>query len=359
MRHTSPASPPAAGGPQARQPSLVTRAAALEHAADLAVLAPSVHNTQPWLIHVAADSLSLRADRSRQLAVLDPHGRKLAISLGAALFNARVALAAHGWAVAVERFPHPDDPDLLAIVRPVRRQVDSALRPLADAIASRHTNRRRFDDTPIPGDLLHWLVESAAAEEAILIPLLTVAQRHLVAELTREADRLQNADPAYRAELRYWTTRPQPAGDGIPPTVVPHVDGRQDDEVPLRDFDTQGTGQLPAQTHSSTDQNLVLLATHADDRAAWLRTGEAMQRILLELTLLGWVASPITQAIEVPLTHGRLRAALTGVDHPQMLLRIGMAAPTTAAPRRHRSEVVTSSWAAKTLPCPRPPAVTE
>ena len=102
-----------------RDPALDPRSRALEEAADLAMKAPSVHNTQPWRIELQPDRLILRADRSRQLRALDPLGRELVLSVGAALLNARVALAARGWATAVERVPDPADGDLLAVVRPV------------------------------------------------------------------------------------------------------------------------------------------------------------------------------------------------------------------------------------------------
>jgi hypothetical protein len=165
---------------------------------------------------------------------------------------------------------------------------------------------------------------------------------------------MQNADPAYRAELRRWTTRGSAAGDGVPASAIPHVDGRQHDEVPIRDFDTGGEGALPAKTGSGTDQTLVLLATASDDPMAWLRSGEALERVLLELTRLGWVASPLTQAIEVPVTRTQLRSALTWEAHPQMLLRIGRAAPTTATPRRRRTDVVRGSGRPD-LPVPTQP----
>src|SRR4051794_12556 len=81
----------------------VSTSTALARAADLATLAPSVHNTQPWSLEVHADRLCVRADRSRQLTALDPSGRELVQSIGAALFNARVALASDGWGADVER----------------------------------------------------------------------------------------------------------------------------------------------------------------------------------------------------------------------------------------------------------------
>src|SRR3954454_16150856 len=82
--------------PSTRDAALDPRSRVLEEAADVAMQAPSVHNTQTWRIEWQPDRLVRRADRSRQLAALDPLGRELVLSVGAALFNARVALAARG-----------------------------------------------------------------------------------------------------------------------------------------------------------------------------------------------------------------------------------------------------------------------
>src|SRR4051794_16658510 len=72
--------------------SLSARSRVLEDAADYAVQVPSVHNTQPWRIEFHPGRMVIRADRRRQLTALDPKGRELVESVGAALFNVRVAL---------------------------------------------------------------------------------------------------------------------------------------------------------------------------------------------------------------------------------------------------------------------------
>ena len=40
-------------------------------------------------------------------------------------------------------------------------------------------------------------------------------------------------------------------------------------------------------------------STTSDTPAAWLRAGEALERVLLEVTRCGYVASPLTQVTEV------------------------------------------------------------
>lgn len=317
---------------------------ALDDAVDRAVLAPSLHNTQPWSFRLhptdGPTRLDVRTDRTRQLRVIDPTGRALVQSVGAALFNARVALAAHGWATRTSRLPDAGDPDLLAVVELVDGPPDGGIVTLDEVLGLRHTNRRSFGPGA-PGTSDIALFRAAAlAEDAQLLPVVGDEQHRLLARLTQVADGRQHQDPRYRAELRTWTNRPPSAGDGIVAAAVPHVDGTARDDLPSRDFDTRGDGELPASTGDGAEATLVVLTTVRDDEEAWLRAGEALQRVLLEITRAGWVASPTTQAIEDPQTRQELRSALTWDRWPQSILRIGRAPLTPGTPRRPRHEVV-------------------
>jgi len=62
--------------------------------------------------------------------------------------------------------------------------------------------------------------------------------------------------------------------------------------------------------------------------------------VLLELTRQGWVANPVTQAVEVPLTRTLLRESLTPETHPQMLLRIGRAGDVVGATASQPGDLV-------------------
>lgn len=315
----------------------VSRSDALRRAAVRATLAPSVHNTQPWTFHLREDVLSIVADRRRQLHVLDPSARQLMISCGCALLNAHVSLASSGFSAGIARFPDSARPDLVArIVATVRG--DAAADPLAvldPVIDLRQTNRRRFDEDQVPAHVLDALVSLATDYGSELFVINREEHRLAVARLSQRADAIENGDPAYRAEIRAWTSVDPSRADGVSALAVPHVDGAAQDEVPLRDFDTQGMGYLPARTHSAHSQCLVMLGTVSDRPVDWLRTGEALERILLEITARGFVAGPLTQAVEVPSTRARLRSELGLTMYPHLLLRIGRA-PLTPASRRRR-----------------------
>lgn len=303
--------------------------------------APSVHNTQPWLFELRGGILEIYADRRRQLRVLDPRGRQLRISCGCAVFNARVALAAAGIAVDVDRRPDARRPELVARLIATGGAADRNLAALESAVDARHTNRRRFLDEPVDADVVAALVAAARREDADLVPIETAEHRASVARLSQFADRYELADPAYRAELRSWTTDDPCRLDGVPASAVPMVDGTAADEIPIRDFDSAGMGWLPSDTHSSRQQCLLLLTSRHDDETGWARVGEALQRVLLEITARGYAACPLNQVIEVPHTNELLRVELGLSAHPQLLLRVGRAATVVPTRRRPLEDVLT------------------
>jgi len=313
------------------------RAMLLRRAAVRATSAPSVHNTQPWRLHLRGEELLLYADRSRQLHVLDPTGRQLVLSCGCALLNARVALAGSGLGVEIARYPDSHDADLLAriTVRDGAAAEPAELARLDRALELRQTNRRQFSEEYVPDELLETLEEASRLEGGQLVVIRDEDQRLAVARLSQQADAIENLNPAYRAELRAWTTDDPTRLDGVPELAVPHVDTGSGDEVPIRDFDTRGTGALPVQTRSSRRQCLLLLCTQGDAPRDWLHAGEALERVLLEITRFGFAASPLTQVTELPSARTRLRQELSLGSYPHVLLRVGRA-PATPASRRRR-----------------------
>ena len=132
---------------------------------ELAARAPSLHNSQPWRFVATATGLDLYADRSRQLRVLDPTGRQLTISCGAALGLARLAVGALGYAHSVELLPDQDDPDHLAHLTlgpPAAAGADELA--LVREIGRRRTVRDRFDTSRLTAEARAALDRDAERE---------------------------------------------------------------------------------------------------------------------------------------------------------------------------------------------------
>jgi hypothetical protein len=88
---------------------------------------------------------------------------------------------------------------------------------------------------------------------------------------------------------------------------------------------------------------IAVLSTLADQRADWVRAGMALERALLVLTRAGVSASFMNQPVELPDLRWLLRSPLTGVGHPQMVLRIGYGDTVPPSPRRALREVTVRS----------------
>ena len=170
-----------------------------------AVLAPSGHNTQPWLFRVRNDEVELHADRTRGLPVVDPDDRALVISCGAALFYLRLAMRYFGHADEVQPFPETEDADLLARVRlGSEQEATEEDQVLFGAIKKRHSNRQTFEDRPVPGRLLSALQAAAWEEGAWLHLVQDEDHKYMLADLIAEGDRIQLSDKRFRRELASW-----------------------------------------------------------------------------------------------------------------------------------------------------------
>ncbi|SOE53563.1 Nitroreductase family protein [Burkholderia sp. OK233] len=316
----------------------------LRFALRYAVLAPANHNTQPWHFILDGDCVTLCADRLRALPVVDPFDRELIISCGAALFNLRVALSRFGLAYAITLFPSPADVDVLAHLRILRDgRCDASLAPLFDAMPRRVTTRETFADEPIPVNLQLRLEEAGAAEGADIVCAGSTAIRERLATLIAEADQMQFKDPRFRRELASWI-HPKRSQDGMP-ALSPGMRVMLDLAVPLigsviRTFDLGGGMAAAHHTLVTGSPLLLCIATGADDAAAWLAAGQALERVLLTAADEGITASYLNQPIEVASLRNTLRAALNLDSVPQLLLRIGRGRQAPHSPRRPLPEVV-------------------
>jgi len=305
---------------------------------EAATKAPSIHNSQPWLFLISPDAVEIHADVSRRLPAVDPEGRALYISLGAALLNLRIALARSGWHTRTQLLPDPDNPRHAATVRiggPRRVSLDD--QELFVAVDRRHSNRGPFDDILPPQSDLDDLVAAARTEGAVL-RFAEPAERDALLSLARTAEARQRQDPAYRAELRTWTTDDPYRSDGVPLEAVGPWSVME--TVPVRDFalERQVPGRRAARFEM--EPKVAALATHGDGPRHWLRAGEALQRVLLEATRRGLVVSLFTQLLEDKELRALLRDGLTAV---QVVLRVGYGRPAPASPRRPVEEVLV--WA--------------
>ena len=306
---------------------------------ECAALAPSVHNTQPWQFRATGDAIDVRADLSRQLDYLDPTGRQLNVSCGAAIEFAFLAARSIGRECVVHLLPDADDPGLLATIRlGGDRSPTHTEQRLAEAIPLRYTDRGPYSNRPVPDGLVADIERRAADLDVWTRTVDRADDRRALITGLYDAEQAEAADPRYATELARWTGTDGEVGvpadaiaDRWPSDRVSHV--------PLRDFtghgahpSTEGRGDAAPPT---VERDLLLMfGTAFDDPRSWLLAGRALGWALLRATADGVSAQPLGPAIDLPHARARLRHELGLVGHPQFVVRMGFGSDRPRTRRR-------------------------
>ncbi|WUH89508.1 hypothetical protein OG900_04630 [Streptomyces sp. NBC_00433] len=314
-------------------------AATLEKLIAAAVAAPSLHNTQPWRYRLDPDTctIEVRAATERALRHTDPVGRALHLSVGAAVFNLRVAVAYWGWEPVVRLLPRPPEPDLLASVRLAGSRAGRRRHgaDLYDAVWRRHSSRLPFSAGQVPAEVLSELTE-AAVKEGAQLAVPTARETRRILQLTAEAEWFTATDPARCAENRRWVRDGAP--DGMPGAVLGPRDATG--HLPVRDFASLRPAWAGPSAAFEPHPLIAVLSTRHDRRADWLRAGQALESILLAGTVHHLRASLLHQALEWPDIRWALRDPREGAGHVQMLIRLGYGPEGPASPRRPVGDVL-------------------
>jgi hypothetical protein len=297
-----------------------TAAEALVDAATTAGYAPSIHNTQPWRWRLTGNTLDLHLVRSRIMRTSDPDGRLATLSCGTALHHARVAMAAHGWQITVTRMLQGADRDLLARLHVDRTSpIDLTSVRLLSTISSRHTDRRAATDAPPDPEAL-TAITAAIEAQGTRVHTLRPDQLLELAAAADHAQRSQEADPAWQAELIYWT--------GIRAAGVP-------------DRDVDHHGDLPITAGHDKAAVFVMLHDSADEPLNWLRAGEALSAGWLTATSHDVSVLPHSAPIETIATRQAMRAMIANIGYPYLVLRLGAGDPADArTPRLPADQII-------------------
>jgi hypothetical protein len=298
-------------------------------------LAPSLLNSQPWQFRVDPDRIELHADPGRRLIATDPEDRELRLACGAALFNLRLALHAHGITPLASLDPQ-ECGGALAVVRDGGTSAQGrADAELYRAIDRRHTNRQPFLDVRVPASDRRLLMRAALDEGAVLHAVTDRAGQYELSCIIGTADRQQRGDANCRAELTAWTGKRFRRRDGVRRASP----GAASDPHDVWGYLDMGHGRVRGRRFV-TEPFVAVLATRADTPADQVQAGQALQRVLLTATTLGLSASFLSQPIEVLECRQQLRRLLAGRLYPQAILRLGFSSPAAPTPRRDVADLV-------------------
>ncbi|MFI5696425.1 Acg family FMN-binding oxidoreductase [Kribbella sp. NPDC051586] len=301
-----------------------------------AVAAPSMHNTQPWRFRFVGRTVEVYRDRERELPAEDPSRRMLFVSLGAAIFNLRVAAAALGTGSEVRHLVDQRRPDLVAVVE-LGGPPNGPMAALAPYLTERRTNREPFTEQRLPGQLRVQLGLCAQVEGAVLQWINKPTRRWWLRIATNEAATADDEDAARTAERRRWIGGDRDA-DGVPSSALgSRVAGGN---PVVREMAATDADMARPVADFEREPQLAVLATRYDGPIEWLRAGQALEHVLLEATARGVSTSLLNQAIEHEELRGQINDPLGPWQRPQTVIRFGYGTPVPPTPRRPIGEVL-------------------
>jgi hypothetical protein len=211
-----------------------------------ATLAPSPHNSQPWLFRIGRDRIDLFADASRDIGAIDPYEREQFVGLGAALENLVLAAEATGYAPTVTLMPNRADSGHAARIDLSRANPRQS--QLAAQIAQRHSNRYPFrTGKPVPAQALETIASLADTADTRVFWFSTQKQRAQLSTLLVSATEaiISDADQS-RSDYRWF----RQTWDEI----QRQRDGITIDAAGLPELTQTLAKLLPAQSRAATDE---------------------------------------------------------------------------------------------------------
>jgi hypothetical protein len=296
----------------------------------LASLAPSGHNTQPWLVqYLAPYHWIIGNDQSKWLPAVDPTQRETILSIGAFIQNLEYAAGAFGYTCDWNLLATTNQSDLVMEVKLIKKGLNNTF-DIAK-IKSRRTVRSDFLSDVLKQEDLKYLVD--AEPEFIHYLPNTSTESKFIDEQTISANRIQSyRDPAQQ-ELANWIrfssqdaekyrdglTTASMEIDGIPGWVVRNFYNK--DNVMKKDFRELSIEKVKKQVSESA--GWILITSKGNSVETLLETGRRMQRLFLKVRVKRIAIHPMTQILEESSTRAKLNQSIGIGSNVQFILRTG------------------------------------
>lgn len=294
-----------------------------------ASLAPSGHNSQPWLVKISSpDEWILCADRSRRLPAVDPDNRELLLSMGAFLENLSLAAGSLGYGADIRitaRTPQDTEIARVTVKRDTARPYPLARIRGRSTVKRNYLNRElsaadvRYLTAPLSGHFFYFpkdsrhsrCISEGAAEAFRLQSMRDDAQRELVQWIRLSDDHARRRMDGLTAESMGIT--------GIGGLIVRNF-------MKPEDFLTRGNRQrgIDMTARLTTEgAGWIVVTGYSGGVAGIIETGRRFQRMALLARDRMIAIHPMTQVLEEP--SGRQALSMNHSDNfdPQFILRVG------------------------------------
>ena len=171
---------------------------------EIARLAPSVHNTQPWLVSVDGDAIKIEADARHKLTYGDPTGRQITISLG--IFSEAVCLAAEQLGLKAAKTSFQQERVFIHFEKTADKQQSNS--ELVRLLRQRHTDRSLYRPIALTEEFVKIIEHSHIGADVRVWATTDQAKIKKIATLTAQGISLALHSPDFRKELSHYLVLP-------------------------------------------------------------------------------------------------------------------------------------------------------
>jgi hypothetical protein len=292
----------------------------LEDILEIARFAPSVHNTQPWIVTIKDETIVVAIDSLHRLKDGDPTGRETIISLG--IFAEAVCIAANELGLVVADAVFKDEVAVISFEPNVKEQHSTDETKL---LMTRTSDRSIYKHTDIAPEVLTAINNARIHPRTKIITSSDQLLIKKVAELTSKGIQLALSSPSFRKELSTYLVIPgshKQRGIATKSLYIPRAIQLIEPWLLKSGFANSAEVKLEKHRWESAS-GLVFICTEGDLHKDWFEVGRSYLQASLQIEKSGLSQATSAAIVEASDFHEDIEKILGSSLRIQTVIRIG------------------------------------
>lgn len=303
----------------------------------IARLAPSVHNSQPWLVKIDHNQLKIFPSKHKVLKQGDPTGRETLISLG--IFTEACVIALNHSGFGVKNVDFSDQNEIKIVLTASAKLIDDKSKELVAALKTRFTDRSVYKKISLSKTQLKKIESAWQSKNVEVLAKNDSEIIERCAQLTQQGLRLALSSPSFRKELTRHMVPSKKTPYGIP---VGTLQSGKLKSLLIKQLIASDTGQkkeaeLEYERWQSASAVVFVLGS-GDSRQYWLEAGRAYLQASLAIERLGLRQATSAAIVEAADFHEDIEKLLNTKKRILCLLRVGISQAKPRWSGRFRAE---------------------
>ncbi|UCH72204.1 MAG: hypothetical protein JSW62_01275 [Thermoplasmatales archaeon] len=302
------------------------------------ILAPSTHNSQPWLFKISKSFCDIFNDPSVQIIEGDPNKNYLYLSIGCLIENIIIAADYFKLFKSIKYYTKKND-DLLARLyfqRQNKKKISYLNKDLVSAITNRFNARGLFQSKKISKDIIKNITKLNNFENIQISFIDKKTDIEKIAQLTAVGVDDIYKNNKFRSEMSKWINNNLSSKKrGMPgytlkmplplsiifPLVIPHIN----------------LGKILSKLNYasvSSAPSIIIFSSKSNDQRSMIEVGRISQRTMLYLASKKIKHSVFVASLEKSLTKSKLKKIADTNYEPRFLFCVGyIKTPQIHSPR--------------------------